>query len=390
MLLTECIGKPTVAIFTPVFLDPFKGEFDLKQCNWGGGERYLIDLCRALTDFGMEPHIWQPSMSPYKGEVFGFPFYGLGNNSRRSPHEFFHDASTKFAASIEPKYDRAIYFNIDLTTAASPQSIGVTHGIWWDQVEDLVAWRGGHYADWMAWMRRAHEQPRLIVSVDANSINWVRATYGRNVADKMRYIPNYADEAVYTEERASVPLSKRNRRTRIICSRRMVPARGVPQMLDAVEKIIPAYAQVEAWFIGKGAKSLYDRCKRLEEKTGRCHTEVVKMDGMAEHYFNSSISVVPTIAAEGTSLSCIESMAAGCAVVATRVGGLSNLVIDGHNGLLIEPTAVAIERAIRHLLDNPAEAQRMATTARQVFLSSFTITQWRARWHELLKELGWI
>jgi glycosyltransferase involved in cell wall biosynthesis len=40
---------------------------------------------------------------------------------------------------------------------------------------------------------------------------------------------------------------------------------------------------------------------------------------------------------EGTPVVCLEAMAAGCAVVASRVGGLAELIIEGQNGLLVEP-----------------------------------------------------
>jgi len=39
-------------------------------------------------------------------------------------------------------------------------------------------------------------------------------------------------------------------------------------------------------------------------------------------------------------------MAVGCAVIASYVGGLSDLIIDGFNGLLIKPTAEGLINAI--------------------------------------------
>ena len=45
-------------------------------------------------------------------------------------------------------------------------------------------------------------------------------------------------------------------------------------------------------------------------------------------------------------------MACGCAVVATNVGGLCNLVINNFNGLLVNPNPEEISDAITKLVDN--------------------------------------
>ncbi len=68
---------------------------------------------------------------------------------------------------------------------------------------------------------------------------------------------------------------------------------------------------------------------------------------------------------EGTPVSAIEAMAAGRAVVATRVGGLADLVADGSTGCLVPPRdAGALAAAIAGLLADPAARERMGREAR--------------------------
>jgi glycosyltransferase involved in cell wall biosynthesis len=75
---------------------------------------------------------------------------------------------------------------------------------------------------------------------------------------------------------------------------------------------------------------------------------------------------------EGTPVSAIEAMAAGCPVVATRVGGLPDLINDGETGYLVPPgDAQAVSAAMLRLLREPEMARRMGQTARTMVQERF-------------------
>ncbi|MBA3309440.1 MAG: glycosyltransferase family 4 protein, partial [Nocardioidaceae bacterium] len=62
----------------------------------------------------------------------------------------------------------------------------------------------------------------------------------------------------------------------------------------------------------------------------------------------------------------LEAMAAGSAVVASRIGGLDTVLVDDHNGLLIEPDDVAAwTGAITSLLAHPERARRLSDQAQR-------------------------
>jgi glycosyltransferase involved in cell wall biosynthesis len=85
-----------------------------------------------------------------------------------------------------------------------------------------------------------------------------------------------------------------------------------------------------------------------------------------------TLSVLPSLS-EGLSNAVLESMAAGVPIVATRVGGNPELVVDGVTGLLVPPRdAGALAAAMCLLLEQPALARRFGQAARQRALDHFS------------------
>lgn len=69
---------------------------------------------------------------------------------------------------------------------------------------------------------------------------------------------------------------------------------------------------------------------------------------------------------EGFGIAYLEAGAHGLPVVAGRVAGALDAVIDGETGLLVDPTDhVAVAHAIAQLLSNPAEAERLGRAGRE-------------------------
>jgi len=67
---------------------------------------------------------------------------------------------------------------------------------------------------------------------------------------------------------------------------------------------------------------------------------------------------------EGCSLAVLEAMAAGLPVVATRVGGMAEIVSEGATGLLVDPAPASIARALDALIADPTLARRMGGAGR--------------------------
>jgi hypothetical protein len=78
---------------------------------------------------------------------------------------------------------------------------------------------------------------------------------------------------------------------------------------------------------------------------------------------------------EGLGSGALLAMSAGVPVVASRVGGLPEIVRHRENGLLVENRAEAIAAAIRELLDDPPFSRRLALAGRHTVEERFTLEQ---------------
>lgn len=85
---------------------------------------------------------------------------------------------------------------------------------------------------------------------------------------------------------------------------------------------------------------------------------------------------------EGTPRVVIEAMLAGVPVVATRVGGVPDLVRDLRTGLLVEPwSATALATAVLSLLRDPAKARSIAIAAMEEATERWSAERMEARTH---------
>ncbi len=95
-------------------------------------------------------------------------------------------------------------------------------------------------------------------------------------------------------------------------------------------------------------------------------------DELPGHYRAADICLVPTIAQDALSITSVEAMAAGKAVIASRIGGLPYTVTDGLTGLLFEPgNPFDLAAKINRLLDDPELRYRMGLAGRKRFEEDF-------------------
>ena len=92
--------------------------------------------------------------------------------------------------------------------------------------------------------------------------------------------------------------------------------------------------------------------------------------------------------AEGFGLTVAEAMWKSRPVVASRIGGIQDQIVDGESGMLVDPSDLeSTAAAIDGLLGDPARAQAVGAAARGRVRASFLGTRHLVQYTELLAKM---
>ena len=317
-------GNRSVAILTNQLLD-----WHNSRPRFGGGERFALELARLLKELSLDVTFFQPSFFNRPGSVKYFGFKVVLLQPGDSVGEFHHGLCSRFT-DMTADFDHVYFTCLSMLLVLSGRDGLMTcHGIWFDHnnYPDSIF----RTPEWFEQLYSAFSNPRGVISVDTNSIGVIRSLWPE-LAAKMHFIPNFYDGKIYRPN-----FEKRNAdRITVLFPRRSQINRGSRIFAEIVSRIPH---DVEIIWLGEGDPIDTQIIKDVCANDSRVSFNVSDFDQMPFWYQKADIAVIPTIACEGTSLSCIEALACGCAVVATNVGGLPDVVYDGLNGLLVDPNA---------------------------------------------------
>lgn len=129
----------------------------------------------------------------------------------------------------------------------------------------------------------------------------------------------------------------------------------------------------ELQLVGDG--ELLPQAKRQAERLGlhECIRFLGSRSDVPELLARSQVFVLASNY-EGLPITIIEAMRAGLPVVASKVGGVPELVTDGDNGFLVPRGDVsALAHALQTLIDDPSLRERMGRRSRDRYLAEFTL-----------------
>lgn len=147
---------------------------------------------------------------------------------------------------------------------------------------------------------------------------------------------------------------------------RMMPVKGQDVLLEAFALVRDRHPQARLILIGDGpARQEFEQlAARLGIADAVDFVGQRDPDDVRIFMGRTAVFALPS-RSEGLPLALLEAMAAGLPVVATRVGGVPDVLEPG-TGLLVPPEdAAALAEALSKLLDRPAEAAAMGERARE-------------------------
>lgn len=169
----------------------------------------------------------------------------------------------------------------------------------------------------------------------------------------------------------------------------IVAQKGVFELLEAVSQLHAAFPDIQLALGGKGDDALVSA---QAEKLGI--TQNVKLLGWVEaeqkqqELARAAIFALPSYV-EGLPMSMLEAMAAGKAVIVTPVGGIPEVIADGHNGLLIPiQDAQSLAFALKKLFENPPLLTQLGMNARETVAKRYSSEIVLSALSAIYKELG--
>jgi glycosyltransferase involved in cell wall biosynthesis len=234
---------------------------------------------------------------------------------------------------------------------------------------------------------------RVVVNADAVKEWLVRDGYA---PEKIVVIPNGVDMSRFNgrrePSRMRQELGLRGGGPLVAVVSRLNRLKGLEQFLEAAAVVGKQVHDARFLVVGEAPPhdpAYLDELKSLAGRLGIADRAVFTglRSDVPSLLANVTVAVMPSLN-EALSNALLESMAAGAPVVATRVGGTPEAVVDGETGLLVPPGDVAaLARAITRLLDEPMLAARLGQAARQLIAERFSIARMAARTEHLYQEL---
>ncbi|QJT05598.1 glycogen synthase [Streptomyces asoensis] len=262
---------------------------------------------------------------------------------------------------------------------------GVPHVVTAHSLEPLRPWKaeqlGGGYA-LSSWAERtAVEAADAVIAVSGAMREDILACYPTLAPDRVHVVHNGIDTALYRPDHGTDALTRIGLdpdRPFVLFVGRITRQKGVPHLLRAVRDIDPA-AQVVLCAGAPDTPEIDQEFRDLFAGLSRARDGVHWIPRMLPRpeviqlLTHAAVFVCPSVY-EPLGIVNLEAMACGTPVVASRVGGIPEVVEDGVTGTLVavdDDFEAGLARALDAVLGDPAAGRRMGEAGRARAVGEF-------------------
>ncbi|MEW6008707.1 MAG: lipopolysaccharide heptosyltransferase II [Candidatus Omnitrophota bacterium] len=333
------------------------------QLNFGGVETGTVDLARELKKRGHKPVVVSGGGKLVKElENLGIKHYCLPVH-KKSLINIIRQISK--VAEIIQKED------IDIVHARSRVPGWISYFAARKTKRVFITTAHGYYSN--HFFSRIMAQGKFVIV--ASQI------IGRHMINDFNVAPEricLIERGVNLERFVFKPISDRSKTEFIIANiARLTPIKGHEYFLKAIAKLIRTLPHIQVWIIGDSPNESYlQQLEILSRRLGLSHC--VKFMGQRQDIpqilMKVNLLVLTTVTQEAFGRVIIEAQASGAPVIATKVGGVVEIIEDGLTGILVAPKdPQALADAIIRVLKNPKLAQMLADNAYKKIKDFYTL-----------------
>jgi peptidoglycan/xylan/chitin deacetylase (PgdA/CDA1 family) len=260
-----------------------------------------------------------------------------------------------------------LYVAIAATLARVPVRVHTQHNTFLDSCSRMERWKFACASLFFTYLIAVSEQTRAGMLKSGSPP-------GRTAV-----IVNGVDENRFRKREVS-PAS---RILRIGCVARLAPEKGVSHLIRAFARIRAARPDTRLVLAGDGPEKA--ALEELSAQLGvRGSVDFLGYTAAIDRLLTTiDILALPSLT-EGVPLAVLEAMAAGVPVVATRVGGLPEILENGAHGVLVPPRdCEALASAIVTLIDDPLRRQSLGARAREAVERRYSLAAMAATYRSL-------
>ncbi len=186
-------------------------------------------------------------------------------------------------------------------------------------------------------------------------------------------IPNFVDSKVFSPAKPDIVKGHLDRQLVVTHVSNFRPTKRIQDLVEAMSVVIKEAGNTRLVLVGDGPER--QRIELLVKELGlQNHVLMTGFRSDIPEFLRCSDILVLCSDSESAGLTLLEAMSSGLPVVATRVGGIPEIVEDGRNGFLATPRSPEelADRILRLSLDEKLRL-RMGEEGRRTVLEHFTV-----------------